>query len=66
MHLTLPAQIYDQLQSAATEQNKSVDNLLIDILAQRFPSQKTSIEQEFKRTERHEFVTEWVLLDSSF
>ena len=59
LKLKLPALLYEQLQSAADEQNRSVDNLLVDILAKRFPPQTVSIEEESQRDHYQQFATEW-------
>ena len=62
LFLKLPSSTYNQLQAAARKENKSIQDVLVELISQRFSSQAMSVENE-REGVCHRFVTEWALPD---
>jgi len=64
--LTIPAPIHERLQTAAKRGHKSVNNLLVELVSQRFPVSippPSTHEHQQGNEDCCRFVTEWVLPD---
>ncbi len=65
LSLKLPISIYNQLHVAAGRENISVNDLLVELISQRFPStslfQAMPVKNGPKGSSDYQFVADWAL-----